>query len=257
MDPMDMSNQIHPTAILEGNISLGAGNVIGPNVVLRGHITIGSRNHIGPGTIMENTVEIGDENHLYGHVSLGAMGEMGLKGDRLVPEGKVLIGRNVTIREFVCIHAPVYTPETRVNDSVYLMNKSYIAHDCIIGSNAVLSAGVLLGGRVEVGQGANLGMGAAIHQRCQIGAFAMVGMLTPVTRDILPYCTVAGNPCRIIGFNKAGAERAGHAPELFEEMEDFFKDDVFAGGRLHPIRKEIEDFLRQFPNALTLSRSHS
>jgi UDP-N-acetylglucosamine acyltransferase len=257
MDHMGMSNQIHPTAILEGNISLGAGNFIGPNVVLRGHISIGSRNHIGPGTIMENTVEIGDDNHLYGHVSLGAMGEMGLKGDRLVPEGKVVIGHNVNIREFVCIHAPVYTLETRINDSAYLMNKSYIAHDCVIGRNAVLSAGVLLGGRVEVGQGANIGMGAAIHQRCHIGAFAMVGMLTPVTRDILPYCTVAGNPCRIIGFNKAGAERAGHSAELFEEMERYFKEAFISGGQLHPIMKEIEDFLRQYPNALTLSKSHS
>ena len=253
----DMNNQIHPTAILEGNISLGAGNVIGPNVVLRGQITIGSRNIIGPGTMMENAVELGDDNLIYGQVSLGALGEMGLKGDRLVPEGKVVIGNSVTLREFVCVHAPVYSQETRINDGAYLMNKSYVAHDCIIGNDAVLSAGVLLGGRVVIGRGANIGMGAAVHQRTHIGAYAMIGMLTPVTRDIVPFSTVAGNPCRIIGFNRPGAERAGYSADVCEAMEHYFNDLSSFEHQVHPIMEEIASFIRQFPNALTLSKSRT
>ena len=39
-----------------------------------------------------------------------------------------VIGNDVTIREFVCIHSPVYTMETSIHDNAYLMNKSYVAH---------------------------------------------------------------------------------------------------------------------------------
>ena len=38
------SNTIHPTAVLEGNITLGEGNVIGPYCVFQGDITIGNNN---------------------------------------------------------------------------------------------------------------------------------------------------------------------------------------------------------------------
>ena len=104
-----MGNTIHPTAILEGNIELGTGNKIGPYVVMRGNIRIGDNNVIGSAAQFKNNLSIGNENRIYSGASIGAVGEMGLKGDRLVEEGKVVIGNQVTIREFVCIHSPVYT----------------------------------------------------------------------------------------------------------------------------------------------------
>ena len=51
-----MPNTIHPTAILEGNIVMGHGNVIGPYVVMRGTITIGDNNKIDTGVVIENNV---------------------------------------------------------------------------------------------------------------------------------------------------------------------------------------------------------
>lgn len=246
-----MSNSIHPTAILDGDIRLGNGNVIGPYVVMQGDMAIGNNNVFGPGVSIENRVTIGNDNHFYAHAAIGAVGEMGAKGDRLAEEGGVFIGNSVTCREHVCVHFPVYTRETRIHDNAYLMNKSYVAHDAVIGQGSVLSAGVLLGGRVILEEGVTIGMGASVHQRCQIGAYAMIGMQTPVTRDILPFAKVAGNPARIIGFNRRGTERLDIEAVWMEEMESFFGSalDVHHASR-NPLILQVLEFFRQHPDAL-------
>ncbi len=251
-----MSNTIHPTAILEGDIRLGLGNVIGPYAVIRGNVTIGDNNYIDTGVTIENRVVIGNNNHCYAYAAIGALGEMGAKRDRLVPEGSVVIGNDVTIREFVCIHSPVYTLETRIQDHVYLMNKSYVAHDCVIGQGSVLSAGVLLGGRVMLDEYVTIGIGATVHQRCHIGAAAMIGMQTPVTRDILPFTTVAGSPARIIGFNRKGAERFDFDTIWMDEMELHFKKDVtMLNGSKNPMMITLNVFLSSHPDSLTKVRN--
>lgn len=248
-------NSIHPTAILEGNINMGDGNIIGPYVVLHGNITLGDRNQIDVGVIIQNNVTLGNDNYLYPYCAIGALGEMGLKGDVFNEEGEVVIGNHVTIREFVTVHSPVYRMETRIDDHAYLMNKCYIAHDCQIGERAVLSAGVLLAGRCIVSPYANLGLGVTVHQRRHIGAYSMVGMQSVVTRDILPYSKVAGNPVRILGFNSKGAEHARHEHKWMDEMQTYF-DDAFAlePDSPNPMKQAVYAFVMQYPEALTLHK---
>lgn len=251
MDTSDRRNTVHPTAILDGNIQMGEGNTIGPHVVLSGDITLGNHNTIEAGVIIQNNVTIGNDNYFYPYASIGALGEMGLKGDSFNEEGRVVIGNHVTVREFVCIHSPVYRMETQIDDRVYLMNKCYVAHDCHIGKGTVISAGVLLAGRVVIGQYANLGLGSTVHQRLHIGSYTMVGMQSVVTRDVLPYCTVAGNPARILGFNHKGAERCQAEPKWLAEMQTFFQEGIqHDWDSVNPIKKEVYAFLMKHPEAL-------
>jgi UDP-N-acetylglucosamine acyltransferase len=255
MELFRSENIIHPTAILEGNIRMGKRNEIGPYVILRGDIELGDFNKISGGVSVANTVVIGNGNHIYPYASIGALGEMGAKGDRFIEEGKVIIGNEVTIREFACVHSPVYTLVTRIEDHVYLMNKSYIAHDCVIGRGSVLSAGVLLGGHCILDEYVTMGLGATVHQRCHIGTGAMVGMQTPVTRDILPFCTIAGNPARIIGFNRRGADRHAFDEKWIEEMSVFFNSGMEKNKTSeNPMILEIHLFLEKHPESLTLGR---
>jgi UDP-N-acetylglucosamine acyltransferase len=249
-------NSIHPTAILEGNIDMGDGNIIGPNVILRGNITLGDRNQIDAGCIIQNNVKIGSDNYFHPYVAIGALGEMGLKGDVFNEEGHVVIGSNVNIREFVTIHSPVYRMETRIDDGVYLMNKCYVAHDCHVGEGVVLSASVMLAGRCVVAPHANLGLGVTVHQRKHIGTYAMVGMQSVVTRDILPYAKVAGNPVRILGFNAKGAEHQRHEPGIMMEMHDFYGGDVaIETESINPMKQSVYAFIMQYPEALTIHKN--
>src|SRR5687768_1284534 len=251
MEELELRNNIHPTAILEGEIRMGSRNTIGPHVVLRGNISMGDDNVLKTGVCSENNVTIGHQNHFYPYVNIGSLGEMGAKGDRFVEEGGVVIGDENTIREYVCIHSPVYTYETRIYNKAYIMNKSYVAHDCVIGEGVVMSAGVLLAGRVEVGKYANLGLGVTVHQRIHIGANAMVGMQAVITRDIIPYALVAGNPARILRFNRMAAERAEVEEKYISEMEGLFYTGHFKSHESYnPVLEEIRTFIDCHPDCL-------
>jgi UDP-N-acetylglucosamine acyltransferase len=252
----DAHNIIHPTAILDGDIRMGSGNVIGAHTVLRGHITIGDGNFLDTGVILENRVEIGSHNHFYPYVVIGVIGEMGKKGDVLPEDEKVIIGDHVIIREFVCVHAPVFHKETRIHDHVYIMNKSYVAHDCVIGKGTVLSSGVLLGGRCTIDEHANLGLGAALHQRMHVGKFAMVGMQSVITRDILPYAIAAGNPSRILGFNRKGVESVGYDEKWLNEMDDYFRAPMRRTTPSdNPMIQEIYTFMENHPDCLLRTKN--
>ena len=253
MSKPETTNTIHPTAILDGKVKMGTGNFIGPNVVMRGNIEIGDNNFIDAGAVLENNVLVGSDNYFYPYAVIGALGEMGLKGDFFNEEGIVRIGNHVTIREYVCIHSPVYRQETIIDDYAYLMNKSYVAHDCHIGKYAVLSSGVLLAGRCIVGEHANIGLGTTVHQRRCIGDYAMVGMQSVITRDVLPFAMVAGNPARILRFNKKGVEHKGFESKWLDEVEKFYQSPIHTTiSSDNPLIKEINLFLLKYPESLVL-----
>lgn len=250
-----MRNAIHPSAILEGNIEMGSGNTIGPHVVLKGNIKLGDDNIISTGTTMINHVEIGSANKFYPYSAIGAIGEMGAKGDRFAEHGKVIIGDHVTIREYVCVHSPVKTKATRIEDDVYIMNRSYIAHDVIIEKGSVLNAGVLIAGNVHIESLATIGMGATVHQRLTIGRSSMIGMQTPVTRNVLPFAKIAGSPARLLGFNQIAAERQGIEKKWISEMVKIFSKDVVLNNHSdNPIMKLVSDFLTAHPGSLILHK---
>ena len=258
MEEFELHNNIHPTAILEGDIRMGMRNTIGPHVVLRGNISMGDDNVLKAGVCFENNVTIGHQNHFYPYVSIGALGEMGAKGDRFIEAGGVVIGDEVTIREYVCVHSPVHTYETRIDSRAYIMNKSYVAHDCVIGEGVVLSGGVLLGGRVEIHPYATIGLGTCIHQGCHVGEGAMAGMQSVITKDILPYALVAGNPARIIRFNRKAAERKDMDEKAMEEMEALFYTGNFQHYKSQNVMWEcINSFLEKHADALITLKARS
>jgi len=220
------SNTIHPTAILEGNITLGEGNVIGPYCVLQGDITIGNNNTFQGGSFLLNAVEIGNDNLFYNQISVGTPGEMGSKGDRLVEGGKVIIGSNNTIREFVNFNSPVRRLESKIGDGNYIMARSYLPHDCLLDNKVVMANGATMGGGCVVSESAYLGLGSVIHQWVNIGESAMIGLQAGVKTNILPFCVIVGVSGKILKFNKVGAERRGFLSDEIDEVEINFKEII-------------------------------
>ena len=188
-----MRNYIHPTALVDPKVSLGF------------------RNYIGPYTVIDGFVNLGDDNWIGPHVVIGSPPEHKLA--RISPEyklsGKINIGSNNIIHEFTTIQGPI-GESTTIGDMNFIMNKVQIAHDCIIGSNVILSAGVLVGGHVTIRDLANLGLGAIIHQTIEIPSFCMVGMGAVVTKNPPPFSTITGIPARVISVNQIGLEKAGY-----------------------------------------------
>jgi UDP-N-acetylglucosamine acyltransferase len=179
MNPSIHSATIHPSSVLEGDIDLGENVSIGPFCYLKGPVSIGNNTVIGAGCIIGT-----DAEHRI-----------------MESNGSVSIGNNVIIKEGVVIHKGTEKHITIIDDDCYIMNQSYIAHDCSLAKGVILSSNVCLAGKVHLLNGCNLGMGVLVHQYSTIGAFCMIGMGSVVTKDVLPFSTVYGNPAVLKKWN--------------------------------------------------------
>lgn len=184
------STKIHPTAVIEvggGNVDLEEGVEVGPFCYLRGPLVI------GPGT------------RLWPHVVIGTEGEH----RRAESAGVIKIGARVILREFVVIQRGTGDRDTEIGDGAFLMDRCHVGHDSVIGPDVTMSPHVVLGGHTRVHRGATIGIGAMTHQCSTVGAYAMIGMGSVVTRDVYPFVTALGNPARYHGLNKMGIDLAG------------------------------------------------
>ncbi len=181
------TGSIHPTAVLQGKVELAENVIIGAYSVLTGPLKVQAGCTIGSHCIIGGDPE---------HRMLGAV-------------GPIEIGERTVIRDAVVIHHGTTEKGTRIGSNCYVMSRVYIAHDCQIGDGSTLAAGSSLGGHVHLQAGVNVGMNVAVHQFTTIGAFAMIGMSTPVNKDIPPFAVVAGNPMRFLRANQLGIQRAG------------------------------------------------
>ena len=87
------------------------------------------------------------------------------------------------------------------------MANAHVAHDCCLGSHAVIANGSLLGGHVHVDDYATLSGATCVHHFVTIGRFAFIGGLSRVIHDVPPYMLVDGQPARPKCINVVGLKR--------------------------------------------------
>lgn len=199
------ANRIHPTALLDGDVRLGSGNVIGPFCVLEGPLTIGDDNEIGA------------------HVVIGTRGDEIWQRRYDASSKRVEIGSRCTIREHVTVHKPCYGEATRVGDDVYLMPGAYVAHDTVLQRGAILAQNTAIGGVSRVLENGYLAMGAVLHQQAVLGHYAIVGAAAAAVRSVRPFSRfVPGQPTTV---NAYAIERYGFG-DLREEIERYIIERV-------------------------------
>jgi acetyltransferase-like isoleucine patch superfamily enzyme len=71
-----------------------------------------------------------------------------------------------------------------------------VEHDCVVGDDAHISPGAVLAGGASVAAGAWVGANATVLPRIEIGAWAVVGAGSTVTRNVAPGLIVVGTPAR-------------------------------------------------------------
>jgi sugar O-acyltransferase (sialic acid O-acetyltransferase NeuD family) len=88
------------------------------------------------------------------------------------------------------------TADVHVGRHVVVMPQVVLTHDVRIEDWVTLASGVRVGGAGHVSQGAYLGSGVCVREEITIGAWAMVGMGSVVTRDVPPERLWFGHPAR-------------------------------------------------------------
>lgn len=207
---------IHPSAILEGDVNLASDVVIGPNCVVRGPVEIGAGTRLIGGAWIVGPTRIGEQNVIYPNVCIG-FAPQSVSYDHGEPGHGVVIGSRNRFREGASIHrAMTDDGPTTIGDENYFMAGSHAGHDCIVGSNCILANCALLAGHVTLGDRVNVGGGAAVHQFVRIGDGAMLSGLMGAGRDLphwfmLTGTNIAGN-VNLIGMKRNGFSR--------DEIED-------------------------------------
>jgi UDP-N-acetylglucosamine acyltransferase len=105
----------------------------------------------------------------------------------------------------------------------YFMANSHVGHDCHVGDDVTFANSVALGGHVTIGDRVIFGGLAAVQQFCRVGQGAMVGGLTGVNRDVIPYAMAFGDHAELAGLNLIGLKRRGLSRDVINAMRGTFR----------------------------------
>jgi UDP-N-acetylglucosamine acyltransferase len=100
---------------------------------------------------------------------------------------------------------------------------AHVAHDCVVGDHVVLVNNATLGGHVSVGAYAIIGGLSAVHQFARIGKHAMVGGMSGVENDVIPFGSVVGNRAHLSGLNIVGMKRRGFGREDIHKLRNAYR----------------------------------
>lgn len=199
---------IHPSAIIEPGAEIGPGVSIGPfcvigpqvrlaaGVELKSHVVIAGDTSVGEGTVIFPFASIGQDPQ-----------DLKFKGEHT----RLEIGARNRIREYVTMNPGTEGGGgvTRIGDDGLFMANCHVAHDCQIGNRVVLVNSVAVAGHCVLGDDVIVGGLSGIHQFVRIGRGAMIGALSMVTADVIPYGLVQGPRAHLDGLNLVGLKRRG------------------------------------------------
>tara|TARA_B100000989_G_scaffold145736_1_gene108612 strand:+ start:288 stop:1073 length:786 start_codon:yes stop_codon:yes gene_type:complete len=227
---------IHKTAVIDKNakihssVKIGPYSIIGPNVEINENVVIQS--HVN---ITGNT-KIGSGNKFYPFASIGNdPQDLKYNGENT----SLVIGNNNKFREYVTINPGTVSGGglTKIGDNCLFMISSHVAHDCIVGNNVIIANNVPLGGHVNIGDNAIIGGNSAVQQFTRIGKMAMIGGMTGVLKDVIPYGLSFGNRNYLEGLNLIGLRRANIENKDILELSKAYKEIFYKKDILNNIEK--------------------
>ena len=232
-------NKIHNTAIIGKNTVIGSNVEIGPYCVVDEGVRIGNDNILQSSVYMTGETDIGEGNTFFPFCSIGSNPQdLKYQGEK----SRLIIGNKNIFREH-CTANPGTAGDkmiTVIGSSSLFMIGAHIAHDCIIGDNVIMANQATLGGHVHVDNFAVLGGLSAVHQFCRIGKLAMIGGMSAVENDVIPFALALGNRAKITGVNIVGLKRANYGKSIIREYSNSI-DKIFTGGTIESEREKIKN----------------
>ena len=246
---------IHSTAIIDSkakiseNVHIGPYCVIGPNVEIKENTEIQSHVNISGHT------KIGKGNKIYPFVSINDPQDLKYNGEPT----DLVIGDNNKIREYVTINPGTVGGggKTIIGNNCLFMVSSHIAHDCQLGNNIIIANNVAIAGHAIIDDHVIIGGNSAVQQFTRIGKMAMIGGMTGVLHDVIPYGLSTGNRNSLQGLNLIGLRRSKFDNKDILGLSDAYKE-IFATKNLtenlgklngsfknNPLVKEVIDFITQ------------
>ena len=233
---------IHHSAIIDKKAKIPENVYIGPYCVIGPNVELGLNTKLHSHVSIIGNTKIGSNNEIFPFASIGTdPQDLKFKGEK----NSIIIGDNNKLREYININPGTSQGGTitKIGNNNLLMVYCHVAHDCNLGNNIVLANNVQVGGHVTIENYAIVGGSCAIHQYSRIGQLAMIGGMTGVLSDVIPYGLSLGNRNYLAGLNLIGLRRANINNKDIKLIQNFyeliFKNDNFRTN-LKNIDKEME-----------------
>ena len=219
------SSEIDKKAKISKNVKIGPFCYVGSGVELGENVELVSNVHI------EGSTKVGNGTKIFPFASIGTQPQdLKFKGEK----NSLTIGENNLIREYVTINPGTEGggSKTIIGNNCLFMISSHIAHDCKIGNNVIIANNVPLGGHVTIEDSVVIGGNSAVQQFTRIGRLAMIGGMTGVLKDVIPFGLSIGNRNYLQGINLIGLRRHKYDNQKIIGLDKAFKD-IFTSKNLH------------------------
>ena len=247
---------IHKSAIIDKNAKISSNVEIGPYSIIGANVKIFENVKIQSHVNITGHTTIGKDNKIYPFASIGNdPQDMKYNGEKT----ELIIGDKNVIREYTTINPGTLQGGgiTKVGNNNLIMIGAHIAHDCIIGNNIVMANNTAIAGHAEIEDFVILGAKCGVQQFTRIGKRAMIGGMTGVLRDVIPYGLSTGNRNYLNGINVVGLRRDKVSNKdilgLTDAYKEIFKTEVLSenlkslNGKYtdNPLVKDVLDFINK------------
>ena len=222
---------IHNSSVIEKEAKIGRNVKVGPFCYVGSQVQISDGVELISNVHIEGNTKIGKGTKIFPFASIGTQPQdLKYKGE----SNSLEIGENNTIREYVTINPGTEGGgrKTIIGNNCLLMISSHIAHDCNIGNDVVIANNVPLGGHVTIEDSVVIGGNSAVQQFTRIGRLAMIGGMTGVLKDVIPFGLSFGNRNYLRGINLIGLKRKKYNNKAIMELDSAFKE-IFSSKNLH------------------------
>jgi UDP-N-acetylglucosamine acyltransferase len=202
------SATVHPSAAIEQGANVAEGCVVGPFCVIGADAVLAPRVHLKSHVVVAGQTEIGEETVVFPFAVVGETPQdLKFRGEAT----RLIIGKRNRIREGATLNVGTEGGGgvTRVGDDCLIMTGGHVAHDAQVGNRVVMANQAALAGHCIVGDDVIIGGLSGIHQFVRLGKGAIIGAVTMVTNDVIPYGLVQATRGSLDGLNLIGLKRRG------------------------------------------------
>ncbi|MGR3511024.1 MAG: acyl-ACP--UDP-N-acetylglucosamine O-acyltransferase [Sulfitobacter sp.] len=231
---------IHPSAVIDEGAKIDPSAVVGPFCVIGSQVVLHADVVIKSHTVITGQTEVGEGTVIFSFAVIGEIPQdLKFKGEA----SRLVIGKRNRIREHVTMNCGTEGGGgvTRIGDDGLFMAGCHIAHDAILGDRVIVVNSAAVAGHCIIEDDVIIGGLAGIHQFVRIGRGAIIGAVTMVTNDVIPYGLVQAPRGVLDGLNLVGLKRRGVARNDITALRAAFQMLAQGEGTFHDRAQRLGD----------------
>lgn len=231
---------IHPSAVIEGGAQIDPTAKVGPFCCVGAQVSLAAGVELKSHVVVTGRTDIGEETVIFPFSVIGEIPQdLKFKGEA----SQLIIGKRNRIREHVTMNSGTEGGGgvTRIGDDGLFMAGCHIAHDAIIGNRCIIVNSVAIAGHCVIEDDVIVGGLSGVHQFVRIGRGAIIGAVTMVTNDVIPYGLVQAPRGELDGLNLVGLKRRGVARSDITALRAAFQMLAQGEGTFHDRARRLAD----------------